>query len=45
MHEYEKHDDEEDFINDRTEEICSHEKLSAEVIYFLVCFLQFMFSR
>ena len=29
----------EDFINDRIEEICSHEKLSAEkVIYFLVSF-------
>ena len=36
---YDKHNGAEEFINDRIEEICSHEKLSAEeVIYFLVSF-------
>ena len=35
----EKNDGAEDFINNRIEEICSQEKLSAaEVIYFLVSF-------
>ena len=34
-----KHEGEEDFINKKHNEICSHEKLSAEeVIYFLVSF-------
>ena len=37
----EKYDGAEDFTNDRLEEICSHEKLSAqEVIYFLVKFFR-----
>ena len=41
----EKYDGEEDFLNDRIEEICSHEKLSTEeIIYFFVRFLQFMFN-
>ena len=36
----EQYDEIEDFINNRTDEICSQEKLSAEeVIYFLVSFL------
>ena len=36
----EKYDGAGEFINDRIEEICSHENLSAkEVIYFLVSFL------
>ena len=40
----EKYDGAEGFINNRTDEICSQEKLSAgKVIYFLVSFLQFMF--
>ena len=40
----EKYDGIKDFINNRTEEICSQEKMSAEeVIYFLVGFLQSMF--
>ena len=40
----EKYDGIKDFINNRTEEICSQEKMSAEeVIYFLVAFLQSMF--
>ena len=40
----EKYDGAEDFINNRTDEICSQEKFSAEeVIYFFVGFLQFMF--
>ena len=40
----EKYDGAEDFINNRIDEICSQEKLSAEeVIYVLVDFLQFMF--
>ena len=35
----EKYDGAKSFINERIEEICSHEKLSAEeVIYFLVSF-------
>ena len=35
----------ENIINNRIDEICSQEKLSAEeVIYFLVSFLQFMIS-
>ena len=34
------------FINDRTKEICSDEKVTADkVIYFLVSILQFMFSH
>ena len=38
-----KYEGAEDLINNRTDEICSQEKLSAEVvIYFLVSFLQFM---
>ena len=40
----EKYEGSQDFINNRIDEICSHEKFSAEeVIYFLVSFLQFMF--
>lgn len=39
----EKYDRAEELITNRTDEICSQEKLSTvEVIYFLVCFLQFM---
>ena len=35
----EKYDGEEDFLNDRIEEICSHEKLSTEeIVYFLLGF-------
>ena len=34
---HEKYDGAQDFVNDKIEEICSHEKLSAEeVIYFSV---------
>ena len=41
----EKYDGAEDFINNRIDEICSQEMLSGEeVIYFLVSFLQSMFS-
>ena len=41
----EKYDGAEDFINNRTDEICSQETLSdEEVIYFLIHFLHFMFS-
>ena len=37
----EKYDGEEEFNNDRIEEICSHEKLSVEeVIYFLLAFFK-----
>ena len=40
----EKYEGAESFINNRTDEICSQEKFSAaEVIYFLISFLQFMF--
>ena len=40
-----KHDEVEEFINNIIDEICSQGKLSAEeVTYFLVGFLQFMFS-
>ena len=40
----EKYNGIKDFINNRTEEICSQERMSAEeVIYFLVGFLQSMF--
>ena len=36
----EKYDGAEDFVNNKTDEICSQEKLPAEdVIYFLVSFL------
>ena len=40
----EKYNEAEDFINKRTEEVCSQEKLSAEeVTYFLVTFLHSIF--
>ena len=39
-----KYEGAEDFINNRIDEICPQEKLSAEeVIYFHVSFLQFLF--
>ena len=34
-----KYDGAEDFINSRTEEICSQEKLSAEEVIYFLCFL------
>ena len=37
----EKYDGDEDFINSRTEEICSQEKLSVEEV---ICFLYFLVS-
>ena len=40
----EKYNEAEDFINKRTEEVCSQKKLSAEeVTYFLVTFLHSIF--
>ena len=40
----EKYEGAESFLNNRIDEICSQQMLSAEgVIYFLVSFLQFMF--
>ena len=41
-----KYEGKEEFINKKLDESYSYEKLSlTEVIYFLVSFLQFMFSR
>ena len=34
-----KYDGAEDFINSRIQEICSQEKLSAEKVIYLLCFL------
>ena len=35
----EKHDGAEDFINSKTEEICSQKKLSTEEVIYFLCFL------
>ena len=39
-----KYDGAEDFINSRIQEICSQEKLSAEKVIYLLCFLVSFFT-